>query len=630
MRCICLYKEKETQLMQMCGLRQQDVKYMLGIFLALLSPLTWSAVQTMPYIATHTQPKYTHLKVMPYANATAPKGGALSRASQGTFDNLNSMNGRGTETQGVNYLFDTLMDPSLDEPGVLYPLLAERVTFDVNQPKDIIFHLNPQARFSNSMALTAEDVKYTFDLYQQKSNLGLQMYLSDLVKTEVISKYTVKMTFKNNKNVEMPRIVATLPIYSSAEWKKRDFSKATLQPILGSGPYVIDRIDAGRSIRYKRNPNYWGRTLPVNMGRYNFDTLTYVYYRNNEVAFEGFKSGQYTLHEELFTRTWVTGYNFPAVTAGMVKKIAIKTAKPVATQTFVMNNRRSPFNDIHFRQAISYAYDFEWMNKALFYGQYQRLQSYFQNSELAATGTPSPTEMLFLKPILPRLNPVQRQAVLAEWKAPVSDASGFNRKNLLEARQILLKAGYRYHNGLLLDLNNKPIRIEFLLDPEKPQQSVIPFVRNLKKLGISVSIRQVDVPQYLERKRKADFDMTMNEMPQSLTPGNEQMQMWGSHAANEVGNYNYAGIRNAVIDQAIQEVIDAPNRQQLIIQTKILDRLLRSGYYQILTGAKDKTWLAYWNIYQQPSRQARLSIGLDYWWVDAMQAQKVSRYLRKP
>ena len=618
-------------MIQQCDLRQKHIKYTVGVLsLALLSPSTWSVVQTTPYIATHTQPKYTHLKVMPYANATAPKGGALSRASQGTFDNLNSMNGRGTETQGVNYLFDTLMDPSLDEPGVLYPLLAERVTFDVNQPKDIIFHLNPQARFSNSMALTAEDVKYTFDLYQQKSNLGLQMYLSDLVKTEVISKYTVKMTFKNNKNVEMPRIVATLPIYSSAEWKKRDFSKATLQPILGSGPYVIDRIDAGRSIRYKRNPNYWGRTLPVNMGRYNFDTLTYVYYRNNEVAFEGFKSGQYTLHEELFTRTWVTGYNFPAVTAGMVKKIAIKKAKPVATQTFVMNNRRSPFNDIHFRQAISYAYDFEWMNKALFYGQYQRLQSYFQNSELAATGTPSPAEMLFLKPILPRLNPVQRQAVLAEWKAPVSDASGFNRKNLLEARQILLKAGYRYHNGLLLDLKNKPIRIEFLLDPEKPQQSVIPFVRNLKKLGISVSIRQVDVPQYLERKRKADFDMTMNEMPQSLTPGNEQMQMWGSHAANEVGNYNYAGIRNAVIDQAIQGVIDAPNRQQLIIQTKILDRLLRSGYYQILTGAKDKTWLAYWNIYQQPSRQARLSIGLDYWWVDAMQAQKVSRYLRKP
>ena len=593
------------------------------------SPSVWSELKTTPYIAMHTQPKYAKYDVMPYANPTAPKGGVLSRASQGTFDNLNSMNGKGTETQGVNYLFDTLMDPSLDEPGVLYPLLAERVTFDADRPQFIIYHLNPRARFSNGALLTADDVKFTFDLYQKKSNLGLQMYLSDLVKTEVVSRYVVKMTFKTDQNTEMPRIVSTLPIYSSEEWKKRDFTKVTLQPILGSGPYVIDKIDAGRSISYKRNPEYWGRDLAVNKGRSIVNFFRYVYYRNQDIAFEGFKSGQYSLHEEQSARTWVTGYNFPAVTKRLIKKAALRTEKPVVTQSFVMNTRRSPFQDIYFRQAVSYAYDFEWMNKALFYGQYQRLQSYFQNSELAATGKPNSAEMIVLQSVLPKLHPLQRQGVLLDWKYPVSDASGFNRKGLLEARQILLKAGYRYLHGELVTKNNKPVRIEFLLDPEKSQRSIVPFVRNLKKLGIAVNIRQVDVAQYNERKRKADFDMTTEEMPQSLTPGKEQAQMWGSQAAGQIGNYNYAGIRSPAIDQIVQQVIDAPNREQLIVRTKVLDRMLRSGYYQILTGAKDKTWLAYWNMYKQPVRQPRLSVGIEYWWMDSAQSQKVSQYLRK-
>ncbi|QOW45437.1 MULTISPECIES: extracellular solute-binding protein [Acinetobacter] len=597
--------------------------------LLLMGSQVWAAVQTTPYIAIHTTAKYANAQAMPYANPTAPKGGWISQASNGTFDNLNGFNGKGTSAEGTNFLFDTLMSSSLDEPSVMYPLLAEKVTFDPEKTKFVIFHLNPKAKFSNGTPVTAEDVKFTFDSIQAKANPGFQMYLSDLAKTEVLSKYQVKVTFKSDNNSEMPLILSSIAIYSKADWKNRDFAKITMQPILGSGPYLIDRIDAGRSISYKRNPYYWGKDLAVNKGRYNFDLVKFVYYRSLDIAFEGFKSGQYTFHEEKISRKWTTEYNFPALTAGMVTKYIAKTENPAPTQSFLFNTRKAPFNDIYFRQALSYVYDFEWLNKALFYGQYIRLNSYFQNSELAATGKPSQQELQILQPYLARLHPLQRQGVLADWKYPVSDASGFNRNNLLTARALLLKAGYRYQNAMLVDAKGQPIRIEFMIHQEGLQRTLMPFVRNLKKLGIQVSVRQVDVPQYIERMRRSDFQMTTNVMPQSLTPGNEQAQMWSSKAADEVGNYNYAGIKNPVIDEAVQQVIRAPNREQLILRTKILDRLLRSGYYHILTYGNDKNWYAYWNMYKQPKVKPKLSLGLDYWWSDPQHAQKVSQYLRK-
>jgi microcin C transport system substrate-binding protein len=354
-----------------------------------------------------------------------------------------------------------------------------------------------------------------------------------------------------------------------------------------------------------------------------------VYYRSLDIAFEGFKSGQYTLHEEMTARKWVTEYNFPAVKSGMVVKYKFQHHNPIATQSFVFNTRRAPFNDIQFRQAITNAYDFEWQNKALFYGQYQRLQSYFSNSELEAKGVPSQAEMAILKPYLARLNPIQRQGVLKAWKYPISDASGFNRHNLLIARQQLLKAGYTFQNGRLLDRKAKPIQIEFLIHQEGLQRTLMPFIRNMKRLGIDVAIRQVDVPQYIERMRSKDFDMTTSVMPQSLNPGNEQAQFWGSASADQPGNYNYSGIKNSVIDAVVQQVIQAPDREQLVLRTKVLDRLLRAGYYQIPTYGKGENWFAYWNMYHQPKVKPKLSSGIDYWWSDAEQAKKVTHYLRQ-
>ena len=588
----------------------------------------WSALQTMPFIAPYGTPKYSQLDHLPYANVQAPKGGELTRAVIGNFDNLNSMNGRGTAVEGTNYLFDSLMSSSLDEPAVMYPLLAEKVSYDPKNFNAIIFHLNPKARFSDGSPVTAADVKFSFDIFQTKSNFGLQMYLSDLAKTEVLSKYSVKMHFKTRNNVEMPLIVARMPIYSKKDWQGKDFSQTSIKPILGSGPYLLEKINAGQRVVYKRNPKYWARDLKVNQGRYNFNRVGYVYYRSKDIAFTAFKAGLYTLHEEESARQWVTAYNFPAVKQGLVKKYRFKHFNPIPTQSFVFNTRRQPFQDIYFRQALTYAYDFEWQNKAMFYGQYQRLQSYFSNSELEAKGLPSAAEIKILKPYLAKLHPVQRDGVLKNWRYSASDGSGYNRNNLLIARQILLKNGYTYNaKGQLLDRKNKPIQFEFLIQPSDAVREITPFVRHLKRLGIQLNIRQVDTPQYYERMRTQDFDMTLQTMPQSLTPGKEQVQLWGSASAHQVGNYNYSGIQNPVIDQMIRQLIQAHDRKQVVVQTRILDRLLRAGYYQIPTYGKADQWYAYWNMYQKPARSPQLHVGLDYWWSDAKQAKQVSQYL---
>lgn len=597
--------------------------------LSLFAPVSFAAMQTTAYLAMHVQPKYAQFKAMPYANPNAPKGGMLSQSSLGTFDNLNSMNGKGSSTEGVNYLFDSLMDRSLDEPRVMYPLLAERVSYDPDHLQAVTFHLNPKARFNNGLPLTADDVKFTFDTYQSKANLGFQMYLSDLARTEVLSRHQVKFIFKSKNNVEMPLIVASLPIYSRQDWKNKDFSRVTLQPIVGSGPYVVEHIDAGRSITYKRSPDYWAKHLPVNQGRYNFDRLKYVYYRNLEVSFEGFKARQFNLYEEKNIRNWMTSYNFPAVQSGQVKKYKARLGTPLDIQSLVFNIRRAPLNDIYLRQALTYAYDFEWQNKALFFNQNRRLQSYFDNTDLAATGRPGAAELKILQPYLAQLNPVMRQGVMADWHYPVSDGSGFNRRNLLIAQKILKDAGYVIRDGKLYDHTGKAVQIELLMQQENPQRELMPFVRNLKRLGVQVNLRQVDVPQYMERIRRQDFDMMVLKLPQTLTPGKEQAQFWGSAAADEAGNYNYSGIKHPVIDQMITKIVRAKTREEVVLYSRILDRLLRAGYYQILTYGKPERWFAYWDIYQQPSVKPKLSVGWEYWWVDGDKAKKQGQSIQK-
>jgi ABC-type oligopeptide transport system substrate-binding subunit len=604
-------------------------RFVMAIGLAISSNL-FAAIQTLNYISLDAKPLYANLSAMPYANPNAPKGGSVVLPATGTFDNFNSMNGKGSSADGVQYLYDGLMKNSLDEAGVAYPLLAQSITYDPDKPKYAIFHINPKARFSNGSPVTAKDVEFTFKKLLSEGAPGLRMYFADVAEIRAISKYDVRFDFKTDENKEMPIVVATVPIFSEHDLKNKDFTKVSMQAPLGSGAYVVAKIDAGRAITYKRNPNYWGKDLPVNKGAYNFDQIKYIYYRTLDIAFEGFKTGQYTVHREMTSRRWAIEYDFNAVKAGMIKKMVIKNHNPIPTQSFVFNTRKAPLNDIYFRQALSYAYDFEWMNKALFYGNYQRLQSYFDNSELAGVGKPSPAELTVLTPYLKQLSAFEQKKVLSDWTYPVTDASGFNRQNLLLARQILLSHGYKFNpQGKLLDKKGQPIAFEFLIHQDGLQRTLMPFIRNAKRLGIDVSIRSVDVPQYLERKRKYDYDLTTNVLPQSLNPGNEQLRFWSSSAADEEGNYNFSGIKNPVIDRMIDKLIRSKNRDEVITHTQVLDRLLRAGFYQIITYGKGVEWYATWDMYEQPKVQPKLDIGLDYWWTNATKAQKVNQYLKR-
>lgn len=595
----------------------------------LLSSMAYAAPVTQNYITTHENPLYANAPYMPYANPDAPKGGMLALSANGTFDNFQTLNGKGTDAEGVGNLYDTLMKRSLSEAAVNYPLLATSVTLDPADHSYAIFHLNPKARFSDGTPLRADDVVFSFNALLDKGAPGLRVYLSDIKKVTALTPLDVRFDFKTKDNAEITSIVSEVTIYSKKDFAGKAYDRIMATAPLGSGPYKVYKVDAGRSITYKRDPNYWGKDLPVNKGRNNFDLIKYVYFRNLDIAFEGFKSGQFFLQDEKKARTWAVEYNFPAIKQGLVRKQAIATQNPVPTQMFVFNNRRAPLNDIYLRQALTYAYDFEWQNKALFFNSYQRLQGFFHGSELAATGKPSTDELKILTPMLKTLSPLQQQGVLADWRYPASDASGYNRNNLMIARQILLKAGYRYKDGKLLDKTGKPIVLEFMISQDGLQRTISPFIRNAKRLGIEINLRLVDVPQAIERMRRFDYDMVTSVIPQSNSPGNEQMQFWGSMSAEQKGNYNYAGIKNPAIDQAIAGLIQAPNREVLKTYTHVLDRLLRSGYYVIPTYGKVGSWIATWDMYEQPKTLPKYSIGIDYWWVNPQKAARINTYLSR-
>lgn len=590
-----------------------------------------AAPTTVTVLAHNRTAQFTHAPYFPYANPNAPKGGILSLVAIGTFDSINKWVDVGTPAIGTDYLYESLMTGSLNEAFVQYPLLAEKVTYDPEDASWIIYHLNPHAKFWDGTPVTASDVKASMEAMLTKGLMSMRSYLADVKQVEALDKQTVKFGFKSDQNKEIGMTVAQMPIWSK---KSIDayFDKVTLVPLVGSGPYKVGHIEPGRAITYVRDPRYWGiqpeARVMANVGRYNFDQIKYVYYQNNEIAFEGFKAGEYLFRAENKARTWATGYDFPAVKAGMVVKEQISNSNPVPYQGIVMNLRRPIFADIRVRQAITLAYDFEWLNKTMFYGQYQRLQSYFYHSELEAKGVPSPAEMSVLAPLLPSLVPIQRQAVLSQWQAPQSSADGFNRANLLKARDLLRQAGFYYRDMKLYQPSGHPAKVEFLSYDEKNARIILPFLRNLQRLGFETVLRQADMPQYLERTRKFDYDMILDVFAQSLSPGAEQAYLWGSKAADEPGNQNTAGIKNTAIDSVIAKLITAKNREEIVLYTQVLDRLLRAGYYIVPTYGKGSDNVAYWKFYEHGPLPTN-AIGLDYWWVSPQKQAQVMQYLGK-
>lgn len=591
-------------------------------------PVSIAAPITTTALGHNSTTEYIDVPYMPYANPKAPKGGTLSLDARGTFNAANKWMTTGVAMVGTDYLYDTLMTGSLNEAFTMYPQLADKVTYDPEDTSWIIYHINPAARFWDGLPVTSSDVKATYDAILNKGPMYIRSYLGDIKDIEIIDKQRVKFVFKSDDNKEILLTVGQFPIFAKSSIDT-DFEKITLTPLMGSGPYKLGRVDAGRAVSYVRDPNYWGRDLMVNRGRYNFDMIKFVYYQSDEIAFEGFKSGQYRFRPENKASNWATGYNFPAVKAGLINKETISSENPVPMQGLVMNMRRPIFQDIRVRQALTAAYDFEWMNKTLFHGQYERLQSFFHGSELAATGTPSAAEMQVLKPLLAKLEPIQRQAVLTEWRLPTSDGSGFNRKALLEARQLLLDAGFYYKDMQLYQPNGKLAQIEILMTGETMGRVLLPYIRNLKRLGFDATLRQVDGPQYYERMRRFDYDMVVDVFAQSLSPGAEQAAFWGSAAADEAGNANTIGIRNIVIDEVTTALANAESRDEIVLYTKVLDRLLRAGHYLVPLYGKSATNVAYWNQYRHTEKLPTNAVAIDYWWTDKEAEARVNQYLKQ-
>jgi len=606
------------------------VLHPLAVSSAFAKPITSSILSLNDRASSSSQQSY-----LPYSNPNAPKVGEFSTFEIGTFDSLNPLINTGTPVNGTAYLSNSLLSASLNEPSVSYGLLADSITRDPQDPSWIIFHINPKAYFSNHQPVTADDVVFTFNTILSKGSTGLRLYYADIQKITALDKYTVRFDFKEKKfqtntaisNVKLALSIGQMSIFSRQDWQNRPFDQVSLHAPLGNGPYLIDKIDSGRSITYKRNPDYWGRDLMINRGKYNFDRIKYVYYRDPEAAYQGFKLGQYTFKQEKSAQNWVKNYNFPAVNNGFIIKQTIANKNPITMSGLVFNSRQEKFQDRSVRKALTQAFDFEWLNKALFNNTYTRLQSYFFNCELEAKGTPSAEEVKYLTPLLPLLSQQEKDEILNPWSAPTSAGDGFNRKNLLTARQLLLDAGYCYKDGLLVDQQGKPYSLEILISDASLQRTLLPYIRNLKRLGINATIRLVDTPQYIERVRRFDYDMIVDTYPQTLSPSHEQIGYWGSSSADRQGSLNTAGIKNPAIDQILSELGSAQDRQAVINITRVLDRVLRAEYYMVPLYGLVGNRVVYWNQYRLPKSTPNYDLGLDYWWIDQAAEQNVKRYI---
>jgi microcin C transport system substrate-binding protein len=591
----------------------------LAVVLALLAATAapaWSRSESAP--ATHGLSIHGDLKYPPdfkhfdYVNPRAPKGGSVTLAAVGTFDSLNPFILKGVPAAGIAMTFDTLTVQSSDEPASEYGLVAE----SIETPSDrswVAFRLRPTARFHDGSPITVEDVMWTFETLRTKGHPLYRSYYAAVASVEKTGPRTVRFAFKPGDNRELPVIVGQLPVLAKAYWATRDFTKTTLEAPLGSGPYKVESLEPGRSITYRRVKDYWGATLPVNVGRFNFDTIRYDYYRDDTVALEAFKGGAFDFRQESSSKNWATAYDVPAVRDGRIRKESIVNEVPTGMQGFVFNTRRAIFEDPRVREAIAVAFDFEWSNVHLFYGAYTRTKSYFSNSELASRGLPSPAELEVLEPLRGKIP----DEVFTREYAPPSTANGGMRPNLVRALELLKQAGWVVRDLKLVNAQTgQPLAFEILLDDPNFERITLPFVKNLERLGISARVRTVDAAQYEYRMKQFDFDMTVVLLPQSLSPGNEQVDYFGSVSADTPGSRNVAGIRDPAVDRLIELLIAAPDRPSLVARTRALDRVLLWGHYVIPHFHINAFRVAYWNRFGRPAVAPKNEIGFDTWWID--------------
>ncbi|MEX0591065.1 MAG: extracellular solute-binding protein [Xanthobacteraceae bacterium] len=573
-------------------------------------------------------PKYpADFKQFNYVNPNAPKGGLVRLGVDGSFDNLNFVIPRGTAAAGITLIYDTLMASALDEVATEYGLLAEAA----RHPTDwstVTYRLRQEARWHDGNPVTPEDVVWSFENLV-KLNPNQRFYYRHVTKAEKTGQRDVTFTFDAPGNRELPQIVGQIVVLPKHWWtgkdaqdRPRDIAAGTLEPPLGSGPYRIKSIVPGRTISYERVPDYWGAKLPVKIGQDNFAEIRYEYFRDDTVELEAFKADQYDFRVESSARSWATAYDFPARREGKVMLETFPERARGVMQAFVPNLRRDKFKDARVRLALSYALDFEDMNRTLFFNQYKRIDSYFSGTELASSGLPAGKELEILETVRDK---VPAEVFTKEFKNPAGGTEDARRANLREAVRLLRDAGYEIRERRLVNAKTgEPFSIEFLLNSPAFERIVLFYKPPLERLGIEVGVRVVDTSQYINRLRARDYDMVVAGWGQSLSPGNEQLDFWGTEAADREGSRNYAGIKDEAVDALIKRLIFAADREELKAATHALDRVLLWNHYVVPTWTIDVTRTARWDRYAHPEKLPEYSYGFpDIWWFDKKRAANV-------
>jgi len=596
----------------------------------LLNPAAAEDTQTHHHaLSLVGQPKFpTDFTHFDYTNPDAPKGGKVRLAAIGGFDSLNPVLYRGEKASGLGLVYESLMSDSIDEPSTSYGLIAEWASYPPDY-SSVTFKLRDNARWHDGTPITPEDVIYSLEV-NKTANPRMGLYYKNVKRAEKTGDNEVTFYFDSKGNRELPMIMGQLTILPKHYWTgkdangaQRDPMKTTLEPALGSGPYRIKEVSPGRSITYERVADYWGKDLPVNKGQWNYDEIRFDYYRDQTVAFESFKAGNLDYWQETSSKNWATAYDFPAVRDGYIKRQEVKIKRTQPMQAFVLNLRRPQFQDRRVRQALNLAFNFEAANKNLFYGQYQRVGSYFQNSELAAPkALPTGRELEILNEVKDQVPP---EVFTKVHTNPVNKRQGDLRNHLRKAVMLLKEAGWQVKNGVLTNVKTgQPMKIEFLLVSPLFERIVQPYLRNLERLGIKGSIRLVDSAQYTRRLNVFDYDVIVSTFAQSDSPGNEQRDFWGSEAADREGSMNLIGVKNPAIDKLVDHIIYAKNREELVAATRALDRVLQWEDYVVPQWFSPDVRIAYWNRYGQPKKLPGLTPGfLQVWWYDQKMAEKL-------
>ncbi|VAW52366.1 ABC transporter, substrate-binding protein (cluster 5, nickel/peptides/opines) [hydrothermal vent metagenome] len=596
--------------------RLLDIKIKFFLFLLLCLPVNSYAV---PAMGMGYAPKYSaSYKHFDYVNPAAPKQGDLTMMGLGTFDSLNPYLLKGLSADGLGTLvFESLLEKSLDEPFSEYGLIADDF-YLADDELSVTFHINPLAKFSDGKKIKAEDIKYSFDTLMSKAaHPQFRVYYADVKSATVIDNSTVRFDFKN-KNRELHMIIGEIPIFSKKWAGDLTFDKTDDTKPIASGPYIVEKYSRGKSINYVKNPNYWARDLPVRKGMFNYERVTYKYYKDSTIALEAFKAGEFDFFFENYSKRWARSHNGPRYDSGEIIKTELTHQNNAGMQGFAFNTRRDKFKDVRVRRALALAYDFEWANDKLFYNQYVRADSYFSNSELAAQGLPEEKELALLEKYRDQL---PAEIFTQQWKPATTITPSSLRKNLIQARDLLAQAGWTIQKGVLKNKKGEVFKLDILLVQNGFDRIIAPYAHNLKKLGIETSYRKVDSSLYKRRMDTFEFDMVVNSFPSSVSPGNELMNMFHSSSAKMKGSRNMPGINNPVVDALVLEIIQAKDREQVVIASRALDRVLLYGEYLVPNWYINVHRVAYWNKFGIPKMQPLyydpISWVLKAWWINS-------------